>query len=808
MNIRLDFSTASLAQNTRWRGMGMVSGNNSSRLLMDYKILYPQKYYELLRLMFGSEGMGIQHLKIEMGADINSSSGTEPCVKRFPNEVTDVTRGAGFMLCADAKKINPDITLDMLWWSEPLWIDNATDVFDARYTWYKENLIEAYIHYGIKFDFVSATQNERGWYPDWIKYLSTRLKNEKNCPYDFSEIKIVIGDEVCTWNQSKLMVEDPELMAAVDVVGSHYTSWSDSFTLEAREKGKEIWFSEGSSPMGFSTGLYKYDGNGSGLNGLNGVLDVANRIITMYPGGKMTLCEFQPVISSYYDGVCYCHKQFITANTPWNGHYLLDPGFFMILHFSQFIGRGWAMLDGASFGDGKPGGDGHSVGDATYSFLSAFNPESNDWTSIITNTTQESIEYKIFVPENSESKNVYVYETTGWKLANTLNKREIKISEAGNLKIAVLPNSIITISTINKDPLQQLAKINRNLIIENTAESDYKNKVMELPYTDDFSYSDFGEEFLKERGMAPLFTTDEGGAFEVEKINEKNCLVQKIRKNEKSKEWGWTPDPVTNLGDDRWFNYGAQIKINFDNETCNCDENYVGLGIRYNLPCEGQNGYWVKLTSEGKWSFFRNNKEILSNALVNFDGTKEHILFIQAENDLLEIKIDNQSVMKKNTEALGVSMQGGGRVAIYSAYFKNRFADLRIFPVGKNPYIYRFDNFDDAVEYVENHESHWNHGVMESFKCYKRTVSHGDVGSKLKLKFEGAGINLSGYVNEESEFQITIDGRLDSICKLNSVNFREVFYSKTGLSVGKHILEMQVTKGKINFDSFEVIGNI
>ncbi|MBQ7783285.1 MAG: glycosyl hydrolase family 59, partial [Oscillospiraceae bacterium] len=85
----------------------MVSGNNSSRLLMDYKYEQPEKYREILEHIFGKDGLNITHLKLEMGSDINSSSGTEPCVKRNRSEAADVTRGAGYILAADAKKINP-----------------------------------------------------------------------------------------------------------------------------------------------------------------------------------------------------------------------------------------------------------------------------------------------------------------------------------------------------------------------------------------------------------------------------------------------------------------------------------------------------------------------------------------------------------------------------------------------------------------------------------------------------------------------------------------------------------------------------
>ncbi len=58
---------------------------------------------------------------------------------RTEDEKADVTRGAAYQLAADAKKINPDLTLDMLWWSEPKWVSDASDVYAARYKWYKKH---------------------------------------------------------------------------------------------------------------------------------------------------------------------------------------------------------------------------------------------------------------------------------------------------------------------------------------------------------------------------------------------------------------------------------------------------------------------------------------------------------------------------------------------------------------------------------------------------------------------------------------------------------------------------------------------
>lgn len=189
---------------------------------------------------------------------------------------------------------------------------------------------------------------------------------------------------------------------------------------------------------------------------------------------------------------------------------------------------------------------------------------------------------------------------------------------------------------------------------------------------------------------------------------------------------------------------------------------------------------------------------------INKDATYK--LFISAENNLVTVCINNQKLLEKTTDELGVSMQGGGRAAIFSGYYKNQFNNLEIKPIGTNPYIMRFDNLDDCFEYVENENSHWIQGLMESFKCYKRTVAHGSENSKLLFNFDGVGFNLCGYCDEESEFSVKIDGKKTEMVKLvNKIEHREVIYHKAGLENGHHQVELTVLKGKINLDSGEII---
>ena len=793
--IIIDGTTANLNENMRFRGAGMVSANNSSRLLLDYKAENPEAYWEILNYMFGKDGIGITHLKLEMGSDVNSSSGTEPSVMRSADEKADVTRGAGYQLAADAKEINPDLTLDMLWWSEPKWITDAEDVYAARYKWYKGTLDSAYETYGIKFDYVSAVQNERGADLEWVKYLSSHLKSETDCPYDYSKIKLVGGEEVCTWGFADKMYEDSELMDAVDVVGSHYTSSSTAAAKKlAAEHGKELWFSEASSPMGYSQGTYRFDG--SGLSGINGALDIANRIIGMYPNGNMTLYEYQPVISAYYDGVCYCQKQLISACDPWSGYYLLDSGFFMSLHFSQFIEKGWAFVESGCYSDGKAGGDGHAIVDAVYSYMTAADPDTGDYSTVITNTTADTIDYTFKVSSlEKASADVSVWETRGPDSGscdeNYFKKISVITPEEKNgeytYTVSVKPDSIVTVSTVSPE------------------RTEYENKdtsertVLPLPYYDDFEYSDYPEDYLASRGSAPRYTTDEGGAFEVETNENGNALVQQITEDIKSKEWGWTPDPVTNLGDDRWYNYSVCVNAAFDPAE-NKRTNYVGAGLRYTLACNGYSGYWIQLFEDGSWKLKANKSDKADGKIEGFDGSVPHNIKIEAENTLIRAYVDDALLTEYDSD--GDTFIGAGRAALYSSYNKNRFEDISIMPVGDDVYVTRYDNTDPCFEY----EGEWEHNTMSSYKNYKRTISKGSKDSVLTVSFDGTGFALTGETGAETVLSVSVDGSEAEIKGIYKTGSRETSLRIDGLENGHHTAKITVATGAYSVDGMEVTG--
>lgn len=790
MDIKIDKNNMITQNNKLYRGLGMVSGNNSSRLLLDYKALHEDKYWEILNLMFSQEYLNINHIKIEIGSDVNSSSGTEPNPQRYEDEPCDVTRGAGFQLLADAKKINPNITIDMLYWSEPRWTCDSENKYEKRYKWFKSILDKAYETYGLKFDYVSGSRNEREIESEFIKFLSKALKNEKNCPYDYSKIKIVGADEEGSWWIADRMLDDTELLDAVDVLGSHYISTSTEKAQKlCNEHNKELWLSEGCPPMTYSKGTCRFE-KSLGMNDINGILDIANRIISSYPQGLMTLYEFQPVVSAYYDGVTYCQKQLIMANEPWSGYYYVDAGFYMALHFSKFFKKGWCFVDGACFADGKKGGDGHAIVDANHTFFTAVNPETDDFSTILTNTTDKEITYNFKLSNLKTSSNpVYVWETRGSKSEmwneNYFKKISTIYPENSKFSVTLKPYSLVTISTLD---------------VKEISFEEKSSQPMNLPYEDDFEYMAFGENFLSSRGFSPLFTTDQGGAFEVVKLNGKNILAQKITPETKADEWGYTPNPVTSLGDDRWYNYTVSIDVLLA-KIKKSDEVYAGVGLRYLHAPNGNGGYWLKLFENGEINLMKQNQILKTTTLENFAPNVWHNLKLSAQDEIITAFFDEEKLFEFNAFSEKSPLLGGGRVGIFSSFDENYFANLKIFPIENSvTSVIRVDNTDRNFDYFGD----WTHETTAGFVNFRRTISRGENNAMVTFEFFGNGFGFFGETTDSTIISVKIDNEvLFEQIDVSNVGCRDRILTVKDLENSSHKVEVKVLNGKLSLDGGE-----
>ena len=66
-------SAAGNVNGLTYKGFGLLSANSTSNLLMDYKAQDPYAYNKLLNVLFGGEHPLMNHIKMEMGNDGNSS---------------------------------------------------------------------------------------------------------------------------------------------------------------------------------------------------------------------------------------------------------------------------------------------------------------------------------------------------------------------------------------------------------------------------------------------------------------------------------------------------------------------------------------------------------------------------------------------------------------------------------------------------------------------------------------------------------------------------------------------------------------
>jgi O-glycosyl hydrolase len=223
-----------------FEGLGALSAGASSRLLVDYP--EPQRSQILDYLFKPNYGAALQHLKVEDGADVNSTDGAEPSHMRTRTD-RDYTRGYEWWLMEEAKKRNPHIILDILPWGAPGWVGNGK-LYSQDMADYTADFIEgAWKVHHLHIDY-AGIWNERAHDVAYIKMLHDTFAAHH------LTTKIVCCDEVYNkkltqWKIADEIERDPVLKADVDVLGVHYPhdqlTNATSTTAAARASGKPMW---------------------------------------------------------------------------------------------------------------------------------------------------------------------------------------------------------------------------------------------------------------------------------------------------------------------------------------------------------------------------------------------------------------------------------------------------------------------------------------------------------------------------------------------------------------------------------------
>lgn len=349
-----------------FKGFGVLSGNSTSALLLDYKAEHPDRYWQLIRTLFGGEHPLMTCVKIEMGNDRNTSTGPNAATMRECDAYPNVLREPGFHLAADARRVQPDLHVSILRWCAPTWVKDNDDV----YRWYKNTILACYREYGFMVNTVNPDVNERE--PDlvWVAEFARRVRTDEdgflgNGPDDpnagwrseterdlFRAICVITSDEESTGTFGPALLADAELRDAIDIAAYHYSSEDDesgSFTRLADDYDKEIWNSEAQAVFSNSAdrpnntndrGLG--DGSrGTGIGGPGGPLEMANTIIKGFVTSRRTCVIYQPAIGACYEHLQYAAKELVSARDPWSGWIHYDAGCAVLAHFAAFARLGW-----------------------------------------------------------------------------------------------------------------------------------------------------------------------------------------------------------------------------------------------------------------------------------------------------------------------------------------------------------------------------------------------------------------------------------------------------------------------------------
>ena len=869
-NISLDGNNikASNVNGLTFKGFGVLSANGTSELLMDYKSEHPEKYAELLKILFGGASPIKTHVKIEMRNDRNNSTGPDPATMRLEREAANVTRSPGFQLAADAKKINPSLKVSILRWNAPGWANSNEKI----YTWFKNSILAAYRTYGYMVDYVNPGTNERTPDLTWTKQYAERVKTDaagfsgtaEQALYN--KIKVVISDEAGLGSFGGSMVSDASVREAVAVAGYHYNTDDDSagnFKKLAEQFDKEVWNSEAQAT--FSNTAFRPT-SGSGIGGLNGPLEMGNTIIKGFVNSRRTHFIYQPAIGSFYEGGQFSFKELISARDPWSGWIHYDAGLDVLRHFSWFAKVGWEeqknttgiwrAVPQSSF-TGATGTNPVNGRNGTPSYMTLAAPDKRNFSIVFMNDSDRAQVYKI-KPANmayTGTPSLALWETRAADSGAGFNSNYLKYlcnmapDASGQYTISVRPWSAMTATTLDRvgdaEYHPALPVEGTRAVLDTDATGSVQNTADKILYADGFDYSDktvpvIGaggsitgtESYLTSRGgpqsVIPRYLCDRNGAFEayLPSGSGNPVLRQQIDQSAMGLGGTWNNgNPITGVGDNRWLNYKASVDVSFEKDGTQSGNNYAAIGARQQGGSDSHylNGtpYVLKFLFDGSWQLLVDGAAVASGNVVSGAGGVTIPGFKAAFDQWHNLAI--QVVEKKVTVYLdGVTLASytdadprlSGRVDLASGYYYTRFDNLKVETVdGYAPY------YSELLDDLETKDlaaapaaklvygGSWKHENGKGMFNYQRSLSTSQgTGSTLKYTFVGTGLDILGPNNGSAKLKVSVDGQV-ATPSASTMAAKELYqtFSLRGLSPGSHTVEVGVLSGTLVVDAVGVV---
>ena len=732
-----------------FKGFGVLSANGTSELLMDYKSEHPEKYAELLEMLFGGDNPIMTHVKIEMGNDRNNSTGPDPATMRLASEAANVKRHPGFQLAADAKKLNPNLKVSILRWNAPGWANTN----DKVYTWFKNTILAAYRGYGYMVDYVNPGLNERAADLTWTKQYASRVKDD-TAGFDsateqglYQSIRVVISDEAGLGSFGGTAVSDATLRSAIAVAGYHYNTDDDSagnFKKLAEQFDEEVWNSEAQATFGNSA--FRPSNNtkdptlaGTGIGGIGGPLEMGNTIIKGFVKSRRSHFVYQPAIGSFYEGGQYSFKELLSARDPWSGWIHYDAGLQILRHFSWFAKTGWENPSGTagiwrvvpqSSATGATGTNPVNGRNGTPSYLTLAAPDKRNFSTVFVNDSESAKTYQLRTTNMAldGTPSLELWETRaadpgkGFN-ANYLQYRcSVSAAASGSYTITVKPYSILTATTrctsATRNTSVPLPVEGARTVLDTNADGSAQNTSDTILYADDFDYTKktvpvigaggqvMGtESYVTSRGgsqsVMPRFFCDRNGAFEAYLPSGSTNYVLRQQVDQPSMGLGGTWNdgaPITGIGENRWLDYKASVDVSFENNSTQSGNNYAAIGARQqgggNSHTLSGTPYVLKFLFDGSWQLLVDGTSAAEGNVVSGTGGVT-IADFKATYDAWH-KLALQVVGSEVTALLDGSVLAkytdpkprlSGRVDLASGYYFTRFDNLKVEKVeGHAPY--------------------------------------------------------------------------------------------------------------------------
>lgn len=599
-----------------FEGIGGVSAGASSRLLIDYP--EPQRSQILDYLFKPNYGASLQHLKVEVGGDTNSTDGSEPSHMHTRSD-ENYDRGYEWWLMEEAKKRNPKVILDCLPWGAPGWIGNGKFYSQDMANYLVKFIQGAKKFHGLDIEYVGIW-NETNYDVGYIKLLKkTLLANSL-------PTKIVAAD--LYENQWKITDDfklDPILKDDVYAISVHYARVKGNFyvTGGALESGKPLWSSE-DQPFDETGVILQRDWK-------PGARIWAKVLNTNYIDGKVTKTETWSPVTSYYDNLAAPNSGLMYANTPWSGHYNVQSAIWVTAHTTQFAQPGWQYIDSAC---------GYLGGKGSYVTLKA--PNSNDYSVIVeTVDATEAQDVAFSITGGLSTGAIHVWQTNASKSFERLSDIT---PQNGSFNITLEPDSIYSLTTTTGQ---------RKGSVTPPPPSSFP-----FPYSDDFEGT--------AAGKTPKYFADQDGAFEVAPCTGRSgkCLRQVVR--QRPIAWGGiSPDPLTFLGSADWSDYEVSTDAMLEEPgTVTLVGRIDSADWFQDGKARWPSGYVLTVQQDGSWeldsSKFKTPTVKLASGKVPFSLKTWHHLALAFRGSTIEASIDGARVASLSDVTHKTGMAGVG----------------------------------------------------------------------------------------------------------------------------------------------------